>query len=90
MQRWNYVVLNYHNNEVDIFINGKLVETIYLEKSVLPEYDNSMDICIGSDSNELHGAICNLAVFPKILNSTQISQTYNILRLQNPPLNNIG
>jgi hypothetical protein len=89
MQRWNYVVLNYHHDEVDLFINGVLMETIHLDKSVLPNYDNTMDISIGSDTNELHGAICNLTVFPKILNITQISQSYNILRLQNPPLNNL-
>lgn len=89
MQRWNYVVFNYHNDEVDLFINGKLMETIHLENSVLPNYKNEMNVCIGSDTNELHGAICNLTVFPKILSITQISQSYNILRLQNPPLNNL-
>lgn len=97
MQRWNYVVLNYHHDSnydmtVDIFINGELRETIHLAKteSVMPVYHNDMNVCIGSDSDELHGAICNLTVFPKILDITQISQTYNILRLQNPPLNNLG
>lgn len=89
MQRWNYVVLNYHHTAVDLFLNGELMETIHLEHSVVPSYDNTMDICIGSDTNELHGAICNLTVFPKILNITQIRQSYNILRLQNPPLNNL-
>jgi hypothetical protein len=89
MQRWNYVVFNYHNNEADLFINGKLMETIHLENSLLPHYSHEMNVCIGSDTNELHGAICNLTVFPKILSITQISQSYNILRLQNPPLNNL-
>ena len=89
MQRWNYIVLNYHENDVDIFINGILIETIHLDHSLLPTYDNSMEVTIGSDFNELHGAICNVSVFPRALTSTQISQSYNILRLQNPPVNNL-
>ena len=89
MQRWNFIVLNYHDNDVDIFINGQLIETIHLENSLLPKYENSMEISIGSDFNELHGAICNVNVFPRTLTSTQISQSYNILRMQNPPVNNL-
>ena len=91
MQRWNYVVLNYQNTYVDIFINGELQETIQLDKKVLPDYtDKSMNVCVGSDSESLHGAICNVTVYSQILSKSQILQTYNILRLQNPPLNNVG
>lgn len=89
MQRWNNVVLNYHNTEVDIFINGELLETIYLEGTSLPIYDNAMEVSVGSNTSELHGAICNVTVYPEILSTTQISQTYNILRLQNPPVYNV-
>lgn len=89
MQRWNNVVLNYHENDVDIVINGKLAETIHMEHSSLPIYDNNMGIYVGSDSNELHGAICNITIYPHILSLTQISQSYNILRLRNPPVNNL-
>jgi len=89
MQRWNNVVLNYHENDVDIVINGKLTETIHMEHSSLPIYDNNMGVYVGSDSNELHGAICNITIYPHILSLTQISQSYNILRLRNPPVNNL-
>lgn len=89
MQRWNYVVMNYHNTEVDIFINGELLETIYLEGSYLPKYDDTMEMSIGSETNELHGAICNVTIYREILSTTQISQSYNILRLQNPPVYNV-
>jgi len=89
MQRWNNVVMNYHNTEVDIFINGDLLETIYLEGKALPIYEKEMEVSIGSDTNELHGAICNVTVYPKILSTVQISQSYNILRLENPPVYNV-
>ena len=90
MQRWNYVVMNYHDNEVDIFINGQLRETIYLANNVLPFYNEDMNVSVGSNSNDLHGAICNLVVYPHNLNLTQISQSYNILKLKNPPINNLS
>lgn len=88
-QRWNYVVINYHDSDVDIFINGELLETIYLEGSTLPTYDNTMEVSVGTNTNELHGAICNVTVYPRILSTIQISQSYNFLRLQNPPVYNV-
>jgi hypothetical protein len=84
------VVMNYHDNEVDIFINGQLRETIYLANNVLPFYNEDMNVSVGSNSNDLHGAICNLVVYPHNLNLTQISQSYNILKLKNPPINNLS
>lgn len=92
MQRWNNVVLNYKDNDVDIFINGELVETIPLAKnelSYLPQYNISQSICIGSDQKKIHGAICNVNVYQNNLNQTQIAQMYNILKTQNPPVNNL-
>jgi hypothetical protein len=88
MQRWNYVVLNYHDSEVDIFINGVLRETLSLGENI-PEFQNDMNITIGSDDNLLHGAICNVEVSPSNMNLTQIAQTYNLLKLKNPPVNNL-
>lgn len=90
MQRWNQVVINYHDNKVDIFINGVLRETISLANDVLPFYNEDMHVTIGSNTNELHGAVCNLVVYPHNLNLTQITQSYNILKLKNPPINNLS
>jgi len=88
MQRWNYVVFNYHDLEVDIFINGILRETLSLGKNI-PSYTSDMNITIGSDDNILHGAICNLTVSLSNMNLTQIVQSYNLLKLKNPPVNNL-
>jgi len=88
MQRWNNVVLNYHNNNVDIFINGKLESTISLANS-LPDYITEMNITTGGNRNTLHGAICNLNVSQQTMNATHIAQQYNLLKLRNPPVNNI-
>lgn len=87
-QTWNFLVFNYHDNQVDLFINGKLAETKPLA-SFLPLYTNSQVFCIGSNTNLLHGAVCDVRVQPDMLTQTQISQTYNLLKLKNPPVNNI-
>jgi len=87
-QTWNFLVFNYHDNQVDLFINGKLIETKSLA-SFLPIYKNSQVFCVGSNTNLLHGAVCDIRVQPEMLNQTQISQTYNLLKLKNPPVNNI-
>ena len=87
-QTWNFLVFNYHDNQVDLFINGKLTETKSLA-SFLPIYKNSQVVCVGSNTNLLHGAVCDVRVQSDMMNQTQISQTYNLLKLKNPPVNNI-
>jgi hypothetical protein len=87
-QTWNYFVFNYHDSQVDLFVNGKLMETKSLANS-LPIYSNAQVCSIGSDKKLIHGSICEVRVQSEILNETQIVQTYNLLKLKNPPVNNI-
>lgn len=89
MQTWNYVVLNYRTTQVDIFINGKLRSTLPLEKNCTCDYDKSMGFTVGKDGNTLHGAICNLHMQKKHMDSGHIARTYNLLKLKNPPVNNL-
>lgn len=89
MQRWNYIVMNYNSDSVDLFFNGILERTVDLGEN-RPIYTHDMKVCIGSEKNDLHGAICNLRVYQKPLSLNQITQTYNILNLKNPPLNNLN
>lgn len=87
-QRWNNIVFNYHNNRVDLFINGSLERTIELTGAI-PEYDATMSFIAGSPNNILHGALCNIRIFSEPLTQSQITQAYNLLKLQNPPVNNL-
>ena len=45
----------------------------------------SDNITIG-DENGISGAICNVSYFPNTLSSFDISKTYNLLMLKNPPI----
>jgi hypothetical protein len=87
-QRWNNIVFNYHNSRVDLFINGSLERTIELTGAI-PEYDATMSFIAGSPNNILHGALCNIRIFSEPLTQSQITQAYNLLKLQNPPVNNL-
>lgn len=87
-QRWNHIVFNYHDNQVDLFINGILRDTKQLNP-YLPKYSYDQVICTGSDTRRIHGAICEVRVHQENLEQTEISQSYNLLKLMNPPVNNL-
>jgi hypothetical protein len=95
-QRWNNIVFNYHNSRVDLFINGSLERTILFktenmdpDDSFLPSYQATDSFLLGSQHNNVHSAICNLVVFSEPLTESEITQQYNLLKMQNPPVNNL-
>ena len=85
-QRWNNIVVNYNDNNVDLFINGKLVVSKEYFDSLPPYSDN--DIVRAGDT-DLAGAICNISYSKKVLSEVDIVTYYNLLINKNPPLNNI-
>jgi hypothetical protein len=86
LQRWNNLVFNYHDNMVDIFLNGELASTISLAENCIPYYGDEMNMTIGNDKNTLHGAICNVHYSQNMMSSSKIAQNYNLLKLRNPPI----
>lgn len=87
-QKWNNLVFNFHNSKVDVFVNGILEHTVEFTNG-LPTYHPSYSFVAGSKYHNLHGAICNTTVYLEPLTQTQITQAYNLLKLQNPPVNNL-
>lgn len=87
-QKWNNLVFNFHNSKVDVFVNGILEHTVEFTNG-LPTYDPNYSFVAGSKDHNLHGAICNTTVYLEPLTQTQITQAYNLLKLQNPPVNNL-
>ena len=84
-QRWNNFVFNYDNNNVDLFINGKLERTFSISNN-FPVY-NSNDIVTIGETNGIQGAICNVVYYNKVLTKSQIANFYNVYRLSTPPIN---
>jgi len=86
-QKWNNIVFNYYDNKVDLWINGNLERNMDLQENPLNHRQSDV-ITIGSKSG-LMGGLCNLQFFSKPMTATQITQSYNLLYSQNPPLNNL-
>jgi hypothetical protein len=83
-QKWNQIVFNYYNNKVDLWINGNLERNMDLYLNPIQQTQTDT-ITIGSKFG-LMGAICNIQFYSKPMTSSQISQSYNLLYSQNPPV----
>lgn len=82
-QRWNNLVINYNNNDIDLFINGVFEKTFKITSNT-PKYVIDDKIIVGSE-NGLHGAICNVKFFKTVLTKREIVTMYNIYRMNTPP-----
>jgi hypothetical protein len=83
-QKWNQIVFNYYDNKVDLWINGNLERNMDLHLNPIQQTQTDT-ITIGSKSG-LMGGICNIQFYSKPMTSSQISQAYNLLYSQNPPV----
>jgi hypothetical protein len=83
-QKWNLISFNYFDTKVDLYINGNLERT-YTFSDNIPQYSPEDLVKLGKD-NGLNGAICNVSYNKKPLTSTEISTTYNINYMNNPPI----
>ena len=86
-QKWNQIVFNYYDNKVDLWINGNLERNMDLHLNPIKQTQNDI-ITVGSKSG-LMGGICNIQFYSKPMTLSQISQSYNLLYSQNPPVNNL-
>ena len=83
-QKWNQVVFNYYDNKVDLWINGNLERNMDLHS--IPIQQTQTDTITIGNKWGLMGAICNIQFYSKPMTSSQISQAYNLLYSQNPPV----
>ena len=83
-QRWNYVVLNYSHNEMNLFVNGTLAHTFFLTEA-MPKY-NELDTITVGDVGGVQGGICNVTYYKQTLTPEQIAFSYNVLKDKDPPL----
>ena len=80
-QKWLNFIINYDNNIIDIFIDGKLVAS----KKHIPDFHENEKISIGDiknklDKNGIHGGIKDIYYFsqPKQLNNIEF--LYNLTK----------
>jgi hypothetical protein len=90
-QSWNHLVINYNNSEIDLFLNGNLVNSLQLDSKSLPTFDIADVVKVGSGDNSvtnsgLMGAICNVSYHYRALLPIEIAASYNVKRYSNPPI----
>jgi hypothetical protein len=83
-QKWNHIVMNYTNNNVDLFINGVL-ERSFSMRNAMPAYNDLDTITVGDD-NGLDGGICNVVYYKHSLSENQIAFLYNSQMNADPPI----
>jgi hypothetical protein len=83
-QKWNHIVVNYNNNFADLFVNGRLENSVSLA-SHTPVYSPSDTIKIGA-ADGLDGALANVTYYPNVMTKTQIANEYTLLRNKKPPV----
>jgi hypothetical protein len=72
-QKWLFFVINYENNLIDIFIDGKLVGS---KENVVP-YFKGDNITIG-ENDGIHGSIKEIYYYDKITTPSTIELLYNL------------
>lgn len=92
-QKWNHIVLNYHHNKCDLFINGEITYTVKFNNENIPSLGaNETNILTignkddGVSGDTVHAAICNVMIYRKALTIQQVINTYNLYQFRNPPV----
>jgi hypothetical protein len=82
-QKWNSIVINLHNNKVDIFINKILVDSINNIPIYFKDGNNNIinDIIVG-ENNGIHGSIKNIYYYNTIRNQNNLEFLFNRLKPQ--------
>ena len=74
-QKWLYFVINYENNVIDVFIDGKLVSS----KNNVPPYFDNDKVTIGEE-NGIHGSIKEIYYFEKPRPQNTVEFLYDLTK----------
>ena len=85
-QKWNNIVINNHYNNIDVFVNGKIVKTFTYNNVYEPPSFSESDVMKIGSNNGLYGSICNIRYYSKPLTKFEIANNYNMLMMNNPPI----
>ena len=77
-QKWLYFVINYENNVIDVFIDGKLVGS----KDNITPYFVGDSVTIGEDDG-IHGSIKEIFYFDKIKTPDSIQFLHSLTKNNN-------
>ena len=74
MKKWVCLVLRVSQNNVDVYINGKIKKRLVLDTPVRQNYE---DVFINYGNNKWHGHLSNIRYYNYYLNLSQIKAIFN-------------
>jgi hypothetical protein len=80
LQKWNHMTLIYQNGMMDIFMNGKLIES----ETWVP-HTLTNELLIGANKG-IHGDICNVLYYDKVMTHAFVQSLYHDFKKKNPPI----
>jgi hypothetical protein len=80
LQKWNHMTFIYNNGIMDIFMNGKLIES----ETWVP-HTLTNELLIGANKG-IHGDICNVLYYDKVMTHAFVQSLYHDFKKKNPPI----
>jgi Concanavalin A-like lectin/glucanases superfamily len=87
-QKWNYIVVQYTANSVELYLNCSLIYSFGFDDNTMPVYVPGDNVIIGdlNIASRNVGALSNINYYSIPLTMTQMNIQYQILNLQNIPM----
>ncbi len=78
LQKWNYLVITYDDNRVDMYLNAELVfsRAITAKSAKIPNYDTDDVIYVGSSTAKIYGSITHVNYHKKPMSLRDVTTTY--------------
>ncbi len=80
LQKWNHMAMIYNNGIMDVFVNGTLIQSDTWVPHTLTN-----DLIIGA-TNGIHGKICNVIYYDKVMTHAFVQSLYKEFKNKNPPI----
>jgi hypothetical protein len=80
LQKWNHMAMIYSNGIMDVFVNGELIHSDTWVPHTLTN-----DLIVGA-TNGIHGKICNLIYYDKVMTHAFVRSLYKEFKNKNPPI----
>ena len=84
LQKWAHFVIVYDKDNIDVFVNNKLVQSV--PRTINMVKTTVQDNFIIGQKDGLMGSVCNIVHSKQAVSKYQISYMYNLNKYSNPPI----
>ncbi len=84
LQKWAHFVIVYDTDNIDVFVNNKLVQSVPRTSGMVTT--TAQDNIVVGQENGLMGSVCNIIHSKQAVSKFQISYMYDLNQHLNPPI----